>query len=403
MNPYAPMNPYSSVQTLVQEGHQFTEQTVQNAQAFSTNASGPEKQLLELTKAMALEEKEQHEAVLKGYRHEAEEQMRLFRQCPVSIPEFQPLYARFQSEMAQDANVEVLKVLLRDMSAVVVQCMDPSFLRTLIEKQLHALTAFKASECSGYEGSISGSIQEHERTLTEALPSVDRAYVLKVTQEAETYMNDLKKVCADYRNSSGIRQWMVQNPGKTKLVGAAITAGLVAVIGPEKIKGVLSDTYERAGDALKSLKERVFGTVEEQALKEVLEEGAEKPDPTLSAELPLTEKEQWLRAGKRFHLTNELLKERDERRAAIQKRKAMLRDPTINLPLVAEENRTRDAELASKAVDTSNAVAATDAAYKKVVAGLNPSGPFSLPQITTSDPATGAPLDRSKFTGMFSK
>ena len=48
-------------------------------------------------------------------------------------------------------------------------------------------------------------------------------------------------------------------------------------------------------------------------------------------------------------------------------------------------------------------MAATDAAYKKVFAGLNPSGPFPLPQITTSDPATGAPLDRSKFTGMFSK
>ena len=436
MNPYAQMNPYHSIEALVHQG--LTQQNVQEAQAFSANASGAEKELLEMTKTMAFEEKAQHDASMKRYKDQAEEQMRLFGQCPTSMPDFEPLYARFQNEMAFGANEEVLKILLRDMSAVVVRCMDPSLLRTLIEKQLHAITAFKASECAGYEGSVSGmsSLLEHERMLTEALPSVDRYTVLKVTQDAETYLNALKKVCADYRNSSGVRQWMVQNPGKTKLVGAAITAGLVAVIGPEKIKGVLSTTYERAGDALNSLKDRVFGTAEQQALKEVVAENVQKPDPNLSAEMPLTEKELWSREGKRFHLRNTLLKERDDKKAAMAKgkalmlypntnlqlaaeekrtrdaelamatRKALLLDPNTNLQLAAEENRTRDAELASYALSSSKDVTTTDAAYQKALQGLDvlkPNRPFPLPQITFLDPAKGAPLERPTYENMYSK
>ena len=388
MNPYALMNPYSTVH------QELTQQNVQEAQAFSANASDAERQLLEMTKAMAVQEKEQHDATMKGYRLQAEEQMRLFRQCPASVPEFQPLYARFQNEMAQGANEEVFKVLLRDMSAVVVRCMDPSLLRTLIEKQLHAITAFKASECSGYAGTVSGSLQEHEQKLTQALPSVDREEVLKVTQDAEAYLNAVKKVCADYSNSSGIRQWMVQNPGKTKLVGAAITAGLVAVIGPEKIKGALSDAYGRAGDALNSLKDRVFGTAEDQALKEVLAENVEKPDPTLSAEMPLTEKELWSREGKRFHARNKLLKEREDKMAAIARRKALLLDPNTNLQLIGEEKQKRDKELASYALSSSKAVDPTDAAYQKAFTGLDvlkPNGPFPIPQIIPLNPAKGAP------------
>ena len=366
-NPYATVNPYAPVNSYNPLMQQLTKQTVQEAQAFSAEATGAEKQLLEMTKAMALQEKEEQAATLKALKNQADEQLRLFRQCPpYASTDFQALYSRFQTEMAHNANEEILKILLRDMSIVVVRCMDPSYLRTLVENQLHAITAFKASECSGYAGT---DLETHEHRLTQVLLSTDREEVLKVTQEAETYLNDVKKVCADYSNSSRIRQWMVQNPGKTKLVGAALAAGLVAAVGPDKIKDAVTHTYDKVGNVWQSMKERVFGTAEEQALKEVVAENAEKPNPTLSAEMPITEREKWVNAGQRFHARNALLKQRDEKKAAIKQREAML----------AEEKAKSDAELVAKASETT---ATTDAAYAKAFEGLNVTNPpYQLPKI----------------------